>query len=224
MAVVLVEENLEMPELIVLPVTKLRDGKVSAVVALAVQAAVIRLLTMTLVADKMASVAVKASAVVVAVEVAIRRNQHVVLGVEAAVDFQGAADSDRGVALARKTAITTRKAIQAVEEGDLVVGEVDLVEVAVFQVEMMEKTVEAVVVVLEGVVRVVGVVVVAGPVTSVVKRDILLGRVHKQGNWTQVSLFKFVIASCKFKLKPPMLWLNHCLIENVADLITFPSF
>lgn len=220
MAVVLVEENLEMPELIVLPVTKLRDGKVSAVVALAVQAAVIRLLTMTLVADKMASVAVKASAVVVAVEVAIRRNQHVVLGVEAAVDFQGAADSDRGVALARKTAITTRKAIQEVEEGDLVVAEVDLVEVAVFQVEMMEKTVEAVVVVLEGV----GVVVVVGPVTSVVKRDILLGRVHKQGNRTQVSLFKFVIASCKFKLEPSMLWLNHCLIENVADLITFPSF
>lgn len=216
MAVVLVEENLEMPELIVLPVTKLRDGKVSAVVALAVQAAVIRLLTMTLVADKMASVAVKASAVVVV----IRRNQHVVLGVEAAVDFQGAADSDRGVALARKTAITTRKAIQEVEEGDLVVAEVDLVEVAVFQVEMMEKTVEAVVVVLEGV----GVVVVVGPVTSVVKRDILLGRVHKQGNRTQVSLFKFVIASCKFKLKPPMLSLNHCLIENFADLITFPSF
>ena len=220
MAVVLVEENLEMPELIVLPVTKLRDGKVSAVVALAVQAAVIRLLTMTLVADKMASVAVKASAVVVV----IRRNQHVVLGVEAAGDFQGGADSDRGVALARKTAMTTRKAVQAVEVGDLVVGEVDLVEVAVFQVEMMEKTVEAVVVVLEGVVRVVGVVVVVGPVTSVVKRDILLGRVHKQGNRTQVSLFKFVIASCKFKLKPPMLWLNHCLIENVADLITFPSF
>lgn len=212
-AVALVEENLEMPELIVLQVTKLRGGKGSAVVALAVRAAVIRLLILTLVADKMASVAAKALAVVVAVEVAIQRNQHVVLGVVAAVDFQRAADSNLGVASARRTIIMTRKAIQAVEEGALEVGEVDLVEVvAVFQEVMMEKTVEAVAVGLEEVVevvvvnvvrkgillekalRVVGVVVVE-LVISVVKRDILLGSVHKQGNWIQVSLL--VIASSR---------------------------
>lgn len=212
MAVALVEENLEMPELIVLQVTKLRGGKGSAVVALAVRAAVIRLLILTLVADKMASVVAKALAVVVAVEVAIQRNQHVVLGVVAAVDFQRAADSNLGVASARRTIITTRKAIQAVEEGALEVGEVDLVEVAVFQEVMMEKTVEAVAVGLEEVVEVVAVnvvrkgillekalrvveAVVVELVISVVKRDILLGSVHKQGNWIQVSLL--VIASCR---------------------------
>ena len=204
-AVALVEENLEMPELLVLQVTKLRGGKGSAVVGLAVRAAVIRLLILTLEADKMASVAAKALAVVVAVEVAIQRNQHVVLGVVVAVDFQRAADSNLGVASARRTIITTRKAIQAVEEGALEVGEVDLVEVAVFQEVMMEKTVEAVAVGLEEVVEVVAVnvvrkgillekalrvvgVVVVELVISVVKRDILLGSVHKQGNWIQVSL------------------------------------
>lgn len=132
MAVALVEENLEMPELIVPQVTKLRGGKGSAVVALAVRAAVIRLLILTLAADKMVSVAAKALAVVVAVEVAIQRKQHVVLGVVAAVDLQGAADSNLGVASARRTITTLRKVIQAVEEGALEVGEVDLVEVAVF--------------------------------------------------------------------------------------------
>ena len=204
-AVALVEENLEMPELLVLQVTKLRGGKGSAVVGLAVRAAVIRLLILTLEADKMASVAAKALAVVVAVEVAIQRNQHVGLGVVVAVDFQRAADSNLGVASARRTIITTRKAIQAVEEGALEVGEVDLVEVAVFQEVMMEKTVEAVAVGLEEVVEVVAVnvvrkgillekalrvvgVVVVELVISVVKRDILLGSVHKQGNWIQVSL------------------------------------
>ena len=208
----MVEENLEMPELLVLQVTKLRGGKGSAVVGLAVRAAVIRLLILTLEADKMASVAAKALAVVVAVEVAIQRNQHVVLGVVVAVDFQRAADSNLGVASARRTIITTRKAIQAVEEGALEVGEVDLVEVAVFQEVMMEKTVEAVAVGLEEVVEVVAVnvvrkgillekalrvvgVVVVELVISVVKRDILLGSVHKQGNWIQVSLL--VIASSK---------------------------
>ena len=185
MAVALVEENLEMPELIVLQVTKLRGGKGSAVVALAVRAAVIRLLSLTLVADKMASGAAKALAVVVVVEVAIQRTQHVVLGVVAAVDFQRAADSNLEVDSARRTIITTRKAVQAVEEGALEVGEVDLVEVAVFQGVMMEKTVEAVAVVLEGVVEVV----------VIKKRDILLGTVLKKRNRIQVSLL--VIASCK---------------------------
>lgn len=197
MAVALVEENLEMPELIVLQVTKLRGGKGSAVVALAVRAAVIRLLILTLAADKMVSVAAKALAVVVAVEVAIQRNQHVVLGVVAAVDLQGAADSNLGVASARRTITTLRKVIQAVEEGALEVGEVDLVEVAVFQGVMMEKTVEAVAVVLEGVVEVV----------VVKKRDILLGRVLKQRNWIQVSLFMFV-SHCTLQIK--LSKLKHC--------------
>lgn len=190
----MVEENLEMPELIVLQVTKLRGGKGSAVVALAVRAAVIRLLSLTLVADKMASGAAKALAVVVAVEVAIQRNQHVVLGVVAAVDFQRAADSNLGVDSARRTIITTRK---AVEEGALEVGEVDLVEVAVFQGVMMEKTVEAVAVVLEGVVEVV----------VIKKRDILLGTVLKKRNRIQVSLFKFV-GHCILQIK--LSKLNHC--------------
>ena len=193
----MVEENLEMPELIVLQVTKLRGGKGSAVVALAVRAAVIRLLILTLAADKMVSVAAKALAVVVAVEVAIQRNQHVVLGVVAAVDLQGAADSNLGVASARRTITTLRKVIQAVEEGALEVGEVDLVEVAVFQGVMMEKTVEAVAVVLEGVVEVV----------VVKKRDILLGRVLKQRNWIQVSLFMFV-SHCTLQIK--LSKLKHC--------------
>lgn len=197
MAVALVEENLEMPELILLQVTKLRGGKGSAVVALAVRAAVIRLLILTLAADKMVSVAAKALAVVVAVEVAIQRNQHVVLGVVAAVDLQGAADSNLGVASARRTITTLRKVIQAVEEGALEVGEVDLVEVAVFQGVMMEKTVEAVAVVLEGVVEVV----------VVKKRDILLGRVLKQRNWIQVSLFMFV-THCTLQIK--LSKLKHC--------------
>ena len=192
-AVALVEENLE---LIVLQVTKLRGGKGSAVVALAVRAAVIRLLILTLVADKMASVAAKALGVVVAVEVAIQRNHHVVLGVVAAVDFQRAADSNLGVASARRTIITTRKATQAVEEGALEVGEVDLVEVAVFQGVMMEKTVEAVAVVLEGVVEVV----------VIKKRDILLGTVLKKRNRIQVSLFKFV-GHCILQIK--LSKLNH---------------
>ena len=193
----MVEENLEMPELIVLQVTKLRGGKGSAVVALAVRAAVIRLLILTLAADKMVSVAAKALAVVVAVEVAIQRNQHVVLGVVAAVDLQGAADSNLGVASARRTITTLRKVIQAVEEGALEVGEVDLVEVAVFQGVMMEKTVEAVAVVLEGVVEVV----------VVKKRDILLGRVLKQRNRIQVSLFMFV-SHCTLQIK--LSKLKHC--------------
>lgn len=197
MAVALVEENLEMLELIVLQVTKLRGGKGSAVVALAVRAAVIRLLILTLAADKMVSVAAKALAVVVAVEVAIQRNQHVVLGVVAAVDLQGAADSNLGVASARRTITTLRKVIQAVEEGALEVGEVDLVEVAVFQGVMMEKTVEAVAVVLEGVVEVV----------VVKKRAILLGRVLKQRNWIQVSLFMFV-SHCTLQIK--LSKLKHC--------------
>lgn len=192
-AVALVEENLEMPELMVLQVTKLRGGKGSAVVALAVRAAVIRLLILTLVADKMASVVAKALGVVVAVEVAIQRNQHVVLGVVAAVDFQRAADSNLGVDSARRTIITTRK---AVEEGALEVGEVDLVEVAVFQGVMMEKTVEAVAVVLEGVVEVV----------VIKKRDILLGTVLKKRNRIQVSLFKFV-GHCILQIK--LSKLNH---------------
>lgn len=189
----MVEENLEMPELMVLQVTKLRGGKGSAVVALAVRAAVIRLLILTLVADKMASVVAKALGVVVAVEVAIQRNQHVVLGVVAAVDFQRAADSNLGVDSARRTIITTRK---AVEEGALEVGEVDLVEVAVFQGVMMEKTVEAVAVVLEGVVEVV----------VIKKRDILLGTVLKKRNRIQVSLFKFV-GHCILQIK--LSKLNH---------------